>query len=195
VRRDFKRLRDGYPRLHAWGQTWVQSINALFHQNGQRLQVQSQTDTFAVQDRLLRKQVNTFAQTYEQELTQSTLHPVQRKVLLSLRTHWPGLMLFVEHPEIPMDNNEAERRLRNPVIGRKNYYGSGSLWSGRLSAMLFTIFQTLLLNQLDPQKFLTAYFEACAQNAGRPPQSVETFLPWKLSEEQKTAWRYRERPP
>jgi len=33
-----------------------------------------------------------------------------------------------------MDNNEAERRLRNPVVGRKNYYGNGSVWSGVLSA-------------------------------------------------------------
>ena len=24
-----------------------------------------------------------------------------------------------------MDNNTAERALRNPVVGRKNYYGSG----------------------------------------------------------------------
>jgi len=195
VRRDFVRIRDGYPRLHAWSHAWVENINALFDHNAQRLQVRSQADPFAVQDRLLREQLNTFQQTCEQELAQSTLHPMQRKVLESLRNHWPGLTVFVDHPEIPMDNNEAERRLRNPVVGRKNYYGSGSLWSGMLSAMLFTIFQTLLLNRLDPQKYLTAYFEACAQNTGRPLESVEAFLPWKLSEEQKTAWRYRERPP
>ena len=104
-------------------------------------------------------------------------------------------MLFVEYPEIPMDNNESERRLRNPVVGRKNYYGSGSVWSGMLAAILFTIFQTLLLNHIDPQKFLLGYFEACARAGGRAPENIDDFLPWNLSEEQKAAWRYPERPP
>src|SRR5207249_3952659 len=34
------------------------------------------------------------------------------------------LWVFVERPEVAMDNNAAERALRNPVVGRKNYYGS-----------------------------------------------------------------------
>ena len=67
-------------------------------------------------------------------------------------------MIFVDHPEIPMDNNESERRLRNPVVGRKNYYGSGSQWSAMLTAILFTLFQTLLKNQINPGKWLLAYF-------------------------------------
>ena len=42
-----------------------------------------------------------------------------------------------------MDNNLAENAIRGPVTGRKNYYGSGSLWSAALAATLFTLFQTL----------------------------------------------------
>jgi transposase len=34
------------------------------------------------------------------------------------------------------------------VVGRKNYYGSGSTWSGELAAMLFSLFQTLALWKL-----------------------------------------------
>ncbi|MBV8268916.1 MAG: transposase, partial [Planctomycetaceae bacterium] len=45
--------------------------------------------------------------------------------------------MFGEHPEVPMDNNTAERAERGPVVGRKNYSGSGSVWSGRLAAMMF----------------------------------------------------------
>ena len=43
------------------------------------------------------------------------------KVLESLGNHWTGLTVFVEHPEVPMDNNTAERSERGPVVGRKNY--------------------------------------------------------------------------
>jgi hypothetical protein len=93
-----------------------------------------------------------------------------------------------------MDNNEAERRLRNPVVGRKNYYGSGSIWSGALTAALFTILQTLLVNHIDPQQFLLYYFNACAQNDGEAPEQLDPFLPWNLSQEQKTAWLYPRSP-
>ena len=91
-----------------------------------------------------------------------------------------------------MDNNTSERQLRLPVVGRKNYYGSGSIWSGMLATFLFTIFQTLLLNQVNPKHFMLAYLEACAINGGKPPENIDTFLPWNLSEQQKAAWGYPE---
>lgn len=94
-----------------------------------------------------------------------------------------------------MDNNEAERCLRTPVVGRKNYYGNNSLWSGMLTAALFTIIQTLLKNHISPKKFLLAYFDACAKNGGSPPENIDAFLPWNMSDEQKTAFRYPEQPP
>ena len=62
-----------------------------------------------------------------------------RKVLESLGDHWTGLTVFVEHPEVPMDNDTAEHSERGPVVGRKNYYGSGSVWSGRLAAMVLAV--------------------------------------------------------
>lgn len=102
--------------------------------------------------------------------------------------HWTGLTVFVEHPEVPMDNNTAERSERGPVVGRKNYYGSGSLWSGRLAAMMFSLFQTLCLWGLNPRLWLTAYLEACAQAGGRAVEDVDRFLPWNLSPEQRRAW-------
>ena len=77
------------------------------------------------------------------------------KVLASLLEHWSGLTLLVEHPEVPMDNNRAENTLRTPVSGRKNYCGSGSIWSAQLAAMLFAILQTLALWGINPRHWLT----------------------------------------
>ena len=59
-----------------------------------------------------------------------------------------------------------------------------------LAAMMFTIMQTLLMNQISPRAWLSAYFEACAANDGRPPENIETFLPWRICERQRAAWRY-----
>ena len=49
-----------------------------------------------------------------------SLHPAKRPILDSLHTHWAGLTIFVARPAVAMDNNAAERALRNPVVGRKN---------------------------------------------------------------------------
>ncbi len=56
-----------------------------------------------------------------------------------------------------MDNNTAERSLRNPVVGRKNYYGSGRVWSAYLAAMMFSVLQTMLLWGLNPHQWLSAF--------------------------------------
>ena len=40
------------------------------------------------------------------------------------------------------DNNPAERALRTPVIGRKNFYGSDAQWAARLAADVWTVTAT-----------------------------------------------------
>lgn len=195
VRRDFIRLGREYVRCRSWAEDWVGRINHLFHLNHRRLEARSRRESFSMEEAALLDALGVMAEERDNLLSDATLHPAKRKVLESLRRHWDGLTLFVEHPDIPMDNNEAERRLRNPVVGRKNYYGSGSVWSGALAATTFTLLQTLLLNHINPQAFLMAYFDACAHNGGKPPDDIDSYLPWNLSEEQKTAWTYQERPP
>ena len=61
------------------------------------------------------------------EMQKKYEHPAQVDVMNSLKEHWEGLILFVEHPDVPMDNNSLERTLRPMVLGRKNYWGNHSL--------------------------------------------------------------------
>ena len=74
------------------------------------------------------------------KLQRQHLNEKAKKVLTSLKNHWRGLTKFVYNPVITMDNNAAESALRNPITGRKNYYGAGSEWSIKLSAWLFMRF-------------------------------------------------------
>lgn len=94
-----------------------------------------------------------------------------------------------------MDNNTAERSERGPVVGRKNYYGSGSVWSGQLAAMLFSLFQTLCLWGLNPRLWLAEYLTACAEARGEASANVDRFLPWNLSPEQRRALGCADRAP
>jgi transposase len=143
----------------------------------------------AAAERHLHEHVAHLAERRDAELRKPDLHGACRKVLTSLQKHWSGLTVFLDHPEVPLDNNAAERAERGPVVARKNYYGSGALWSGRLAAMMFSLLQTLTLWNLCPFRWLTAYLTACAEAGGKPPAQATGFLPWNLSAEQKQQWR------
>jgi len=181
VRRDFVRVGKGWPELKAWALAWLQRIRELYRWNRQRLRNPADAAAGAA----LRQAVAALQQQYLTELADPSLRAPCRKVLTSLQEHWSGLTLFVEEPRIPMDNNLSERRLRGPAVGRKNYYGSGALWSGRLAAMLFSLLATLQLWRINPRLWLQWYLESCATAGGKAPPDIHPFLPWNLSEEQR----------
>jgi transposase len=188
VRRDFVTVARSWPDQETWALGWVERIGAPYECNDRRLEAPRRSPLCAACDQEVRRDIAAMAQQRDEELAQPQLHPARRKVLESLRHHWSGLTVFVDHPEVPMDNNTAERSERGPVVGRKNYYGSGSVWSGRWAAMLFSLFQTLALWGLNPRTWLTAYLTSCAAAGGQAPGQLEALLPWNPSEEQRRAW-------
>jgi transposase len=195
VRRDFLVVLTGWPELTDWAWSWIEEIGLLYQLNDQRLSLIDDAlpeDTlhqdvpgYAEADRLLRDKVEQLRQRCDHERSQPKLRLPQAKTLTSLHEHWAGLTVFVDHPEVPMDNNEAERRHRGPVVARKNFYGSGALWSGRLAAMLFSLFQTLQVWGMDTGKWLTAYLSACAKAGGKPPPDPHEYLPWSMTPQQR----------
>ncbi len=78
------------------------------------------------------------------------------------------------------DNNTAERALRTPVIGRKNFYGSGAGWAAHLAADVWTVTATAARHGIEPLSLLTGYLEACAHAGGPAPAGagLDPFLPW-----------------
>jgi transposase len=189
VRRDFLEVGKGFEELVPWAMDWLRQIRDVYRTNRQRIAYEAGTKEFIEHDARLREQLAHMDQQAEEQLADAKLRLPCRKVLESLKNHWEGLVRFVDRPEIPMDNNGSERILRNPALGRKNYYGSGSLWSGRLTATMFSILATLKFWNLNPRAWLIWYFEQCAATGGKAPADIEPFLPWNLSEEQLAALR------
>jgi transposase len=189
VRRDFIRVGKGWPQLKTWALEWLRRIRVLYRLNDHRLTVEKGSVAFRKADRCLRKAAVAMKKQMETELARSDLATPCRKALESLQEHWEGLTRFVDDPRIPMDNNASERRARGPAVARKNFYGSGSKWSGQLAAAAFSIFVTLSMWKLNPRKWLTWYFEQCAAAGGKVPADIQAFLPWTISDEKKTELR------
>jgi transposase len=171
---------------------WIEDIRTLYRLNTARLAVwdatvplKHQSPAFVAQHHALTTHVEEMQVRCEMYRQERHLHQVKRQILDSLHHHWDGLTVFVGRPEVAMDNNAAERALRTPVVGRKNYYGSGSIWSARLAAIMFSVLQTVLLWGLKPRHWLSTFFDACAANGGQTPTDLRAFLPWQMTEEQK----------
>lgn len=181
VRRDFVQVAKGWPERQAWALEWLQRIRERYRLNRQRRRPPADADA----DAALRQAVTAMQQPCLTELADPSLREPCRKVLTSLQEHWSGLTLFVDDPRIPMDNNLSVRRLRGPAVGCKNYYGSGSHWSGRLAAMLFSILATLNLWQINPRLWLRWFLQSGAAAGGQAPPDILPFLPWNLSPQQR----------
>jgi transposase len=198
VRRDFVEAQAGAEAEQvAWAQGWIEQIGGLYQLNEKRLELGQDTKEpklpapfvrmdparmagvdYQQADQALGQAVAAFKGQWEAELAQEKLPIRRRKILESLQTHWSGLTLFVENPEIPMDNNGSERAIRCGAQARNSFYGSGSVWSGELLAMMLTILKTAHKHKVNLRRYLIDYLKACAENGGQAPKDLKAWLPW-----------------
>lgn len=190
-RRDFLRVANDHPALWSWAVQWVQRIGELYelHRGRRALMGHPASAAFLEADARLRDHVTALRSQCDAQLADALLGAPARKVLRGLRSYWPGLVAFVEHPWLDLDNNAAERALRLAVVGRKNFYGSGSRWSGQLAASMLSVLGTVRLWGLNPRTWLHAYLQACAHAGGKPPADIGGFVPWRMDPAQLAAMR------
>jgi len=100
--------------------------------------------------------------------TRISTHPPQTAIMNSMKEDWKGLTLFVDNPEITIDNNLAGRMLRPMVLGRKNYWGNHTLWAGQLTAAMFSVIQTRLMHSVSPRAYLTYHLTEWPKRGSAP---------------------------
>ena len=91
---------------------------------------------------------------------------------------WKALTRFLDHGEIEMDNNAAERALRTVALGRKNYLFLGSDKGGERAATLYSLLGSAKLNNVNPEKYLTHVLKVIADH---PINQIEDLLPWRVT--------------
>ena len=184
IRRYFLRAGAAHPEaLGDWADAWTERIAVLYrahhalaattpgtgaHQHAQGRWQRAFTDIDA--HRILQAS----------DAGKGLLHPAAAKVIATLSNEWDGLARHQDLPQLPLDNNTAERALRTPVIGRKNFYGSGAEWAAHLAADVWTVTATAARHDIEPLGLLTGYLHECARNGGAAPAGacLDPFLPW-----------------
>ena len=87
-------------------------------------------------------------------------------------------MRYVEDGRLSIDNNLAERLLKDIAVTRKNYLFVGSDAGGQRAAIIYTIAETAKLNGLDPEAYIAAVLDRLA--GGHPISRLDELMPWRI---------------
>ncbi len=92
-----------------------------------------------------------------------------RRLVKRLRRHASELFTFLDHPDVPSDNNHGERQIRPAVIARKNSYANGSEDGAETQAILMSVFRTLKQRGHNPVFAVFVAVRAYLQTGKLPP--------------------------
>jgi transposase len=105
----------------------------------------------------------------EQALPKSALG----QALTYARNQWAALCRYTEDGRLTIDNNVAERRLRDQAIGRKNWLFLGNVDAGPRAAILSTIMAGAKRHRLEPW----SYVKDVLMTLSVDPERVVDLLP------------------
>jgi len=88
--------------------------------------------------------------------------------------NYTNLTRFLGDAEIPIDNNSQESLFRNPVVGRKTWYGTHSKLGAKTAAVIFTLVESCRLNGVNPREYFPSLVQAL--HAGEESFTPEEYL-------------------
>jgi transposase len=87
---------------------------------------------------------------------------------------WNKLNVYTQDGNLRIDNNLVENSIRPVAIGRKNYLFAGNHDAAQRGAMLYSLFATCKLHQVNPIQWLTYVFENINE---QKINAIELLLP------------------
>ena len=78
-----------------------------------------------------------------------------------------------------IDNNAAERALKNFAVGRRNWLFSKSILGAEASAIIYSVTETAMLHGLKPYNYLCHVLDAMRRNQNNTDHTfIDDLLPW-----------------
>jgi transposase len=91
-------------------------------------------------------------------------------------SQWKKLVRYIEHPEIPADNNYLENHIRPFAVGRRAWLFADTQRGARASANLYSLVTTAKANGIEPREYLTHLYTELPK--ATTAAQLEVLLPW-----------------
>ena len=102
------------------------------------------------------------------------------------------LRRYLDDGHLSIDNNSAERAIKNFAVGRRNWLFAKSIRGADASAVVYSIAETALLNGLKPYVYLSYVLDELRKMGPFPkPDDLNRLLPW--SDELPEGFRTKEK--
>ncbi len=95
-------------------------------------------------------------------------------------SQWNKMLVFLDHPEVDVDNNYVEGSLRPFVLGRNAWLFSQSIQGAEASAAFYSLIETAKKNLVDPYSYLELLFKELPRC--EELEDFEKLLPYNISE-------------
>jgi transposase len=99
--------------------------------------------------------------------------PLGKAITYTLK-RWDKLCIYTTNGILQIDNNLVENSIRPIALGRKNYLFAGSHERAQDAAMLYSLFATCRLHNINPEQWLTNLFENINST---PKDQLQQLLP------------------
>lgn len=90
----------------------------------------------------------------ECERMKEAAHAKARALAVEMLNDWEAIFRVLDHPHLPLTNNEAERALRHWVILRRMCYGTRTEQGSRVFAILASVIETCRKRNSSPWRYL-----------------------------------------
>ena len=95
-------------------------------------------------------------------------------------SQWPKLIRYLDHPEMPPDNNRVENAIRPFAVGRAAWMFCDTQGGARASANLYSLVLSAQANGMEPLEYLTYLYTQLP--AATTVEQFEGLLPWNVKE-------------
>lgn len=94
---------------------------------------------------------------------------------------WPAMLRYADDGDLAIDNNIAEREIKQVVIGRKNWLFADTPDGAFTNATMYSLVQTAKANGLNPYDYLKHVFAELPNM--KTSEEVVLLLPWNIQME------------
>ena len=90
------------------------------------------------------------------------------------------LRCFLQDPQLPLDNNDAERSIKAFCVGKHSWHIIDSIKGAKASALLYSIAESAKANSLKPYEYFRHLLtELVKHSRGNVPEDVlVSLMPW-----------------
>jgi len=100
------------------------------------------------------------------------------KAITYALNQWKRVMVYLDDGRLAIDNNIAERAIKDLVLGRKAWLFADQPEGAQTIAIMHSLVQTAVANGLDPYQYLLHVFEVMPSL--KTSKELEQLLPWNI---------------